>query len=159
MFYLKGICILELLHQSSSAARMIDIKFKVTQDVDYQETVDGRYQSTHISYGVCSQDILSHSNKILKPSVSRECLGNPFFLVNELRGDTFWRCTNKSILTGEPYGVHRSSWSVSWSQKRSPPERAPQKRREKRMTSQGWLTTNNPHLHHCTNLNFTLFHL
>ena len=67
--------------------------------------------------------------------------------------------TNKSILTGEPYGVHRSSWSVSWSQKRSPPERAPQKRREKRMTSQGWLTTNSPHLHHCTNLNFTLFHL
>ena len=132
---------------------------RVPLNKNYLETVDQRNQTTHISYRVCSQDIFSHSDEILKPSISRECLGDPFFLVNELRGYTFWRCTNKSILTGDPYGVHRSSWSVSWSQKRSPPERAPQKRREKRMTSHGWLTTNSPHLQHCTNLNFTLFHL
>ena len=124
----------------------------------YQGTVNSKYQTTHISYGVCSQDILSHCDEILKPSVSREGFGDPFFLVNELKeGRTYvLEMPNKErqiilltkiILTGDPYGVQRSSWSVSWSQKRRPPERAPQRRREKRMTSQGWLTTNSPHLH------------
>ena len=39
---------------------------------------------THISDGVCRQDILPNCDEILKPSVPWECFGNPFFLIDEL---------------------------------------------------------------------------
>ena len=39
---------------------------------------------THISNGVCRQDILPNCDEILKPSVPWECFGDPFFLIDEL---------------------------------------------------------------------------
>ena len=107
---------------------------------------------THISDGVCRQDILPNCDEILKPSVPWECFGDPFFLIDELevRRERIFFCNDN--FTGEPYGVQRSSWSVSWSQRRRPPERPPQRRREERITSQGWLTTKSPHLQQISNI-------